>query len=174
MSSFKDLKLQTGYYNVHGHALDVSQPRALSKGLVYTYAQVVAGKKIEDNWVAKLSAATLWQGVTVPVSWTNLQNGSLSLYMYVYHIHYRAKNEEWHDLQLVSQITVVSPWFDLRNVSIPFLTKTFCNSEMLWEFRFKTWSILSKISRTTWNKTTALLSQIFSTFKQSKVWRASS
>ena len=32
------------------------------------------------------------------------------------------KNEEWHDLQLMPQITFASPWLEYRNVVIPFLT----------------------------------------------------
>ena len=44
---FRDLKLQTGYYNVHGHALDVSQPRALSKGLIGIH--VCTGSSRQEN-----------------------------------------------------------------------------------------------------------------------------
>ena len=48
------------------------------------------------------------------------------------------------------------------------------NTEMPQKFRFKTWSFMSKISETTRNKTTALLLQVFSPFKQSKACWVSS
>ena len=74
---------------------------------------------------------------------------------------------------------------DLRNLSTPFLTKMSCNCKLFWrilyirhkilpELRFKTCYVISEISWTMCSKTTVLLLQLFSPFKQSKACWASS